>query len=74
MRKLKRLGLERENIILILSIVLSLVCLIYLTRGFYHLLIDDKIGPEDLFARWKEQQYIYRGLYPYDVRPGSPLI
>jgi Glycosyltransferase family 87 len=50
-----------------------LLSLAYFIKGFYHLTLDKK-GAIDLVFRWKEQQYIYRGLYPYDVRGGSPNI
>ncbi|AFZ59053.1 DUF2029 domain-containing protein [Anabaena cylindrica FACHB-243] len=61
------------KIIFSLSLVLSLLCFAYLFRGFYYLIIDE-IGAGDLHSRWQEQQYIYRGLYPYDITKGSLLI
>jgi hypothetical protein len=68
-------SLSKENkIIFGIGIVLSTISIIYLTKGFYYLLIDQTIGAKDLHSRWQEQQYIYRGLYPYLVRKGSPLI
>ena len=62
-----------ERIFLLISILLILLSLAYLIRGFYYLTIADN-GAVDLFARWQEQQYIYRGIYPYDVRVGSPYV
>jgi hypothetical protein len=61
------------KIIFGLSTVLTILCLVYLSKGFYHLIIDQQ-GAKDLYSRWQEQQYIYRGLYPYDITTGSPLI
>lgn len=60
-----------ERIFFIISIFLIFLSLAYLIRGFYYLNIADN-GAGDLLARWQEQQYIYRGIYPYDVRVGSP--
>ncbi|MGJ5628764.1 glycosyltransferase 87 family protein [Nostoc sp. CALU 1950] len=62
-----------RNIILFVSTILSLLCLAYFTKGFYHLIFDPT-GAKDLHSRWQEQQYIYRGLYPYDMRKDSPQI
>ena len=65
--------LTPPKIIFGLSLILSLLCFAYLIRGFYYLIID-KIGAGDLHSRWQEQQYIYRGLYPYDIKKGSLFI
>ncbi|MTJ49317.1 hypothetical protein [Dolichospermum sp. UHCC 0259] len=64
--------LTPEKIIFCLSIILSVICFVYLTKGYYYLIID-KQGAWDLHSRWQEQQYIYRGLYPYDITKGSLL-
>jgi hypothetical protein len=45
--------------LLLLSLTIAYFC-----RGFYFLLFADN-GAGDLFLRWQEQQYVYRGLYPY---------
>ncbi|WP_193880566.1 glycosyltransferase family 87 protein [Coleofasciculus sp. LEGE 07092] len=50
-----------------------MLSLTYLTQGFYSLTIAEN-GANDLLARWQEQQYIYRGIYPYAARAGSPDI
>jgi hypothetical protein len=71
--KLKQITLNPEKIIVFWSICLLGLGLFDLSRGFYHLLFIDNAA-EDLFSRWQEQQYIYRGLYPYDVRLGSPYV
>ncbi len=62
-----------ERILFIISILLIFVSFIYFALGFYDLLIT-KDRAFDLFSRWQEQQYIYRGLYPYDAMKGSPNI
>jgi hypothetical protein len=62
-----------NNVILWLSICLLALSLVYLSKGFYNLVIDPKEA-DDLFLRWQEQQYIYRGLYPYDVKAGSSYV
>lgn len=61
-------------LILILTIVLLLLASIYLIKGFYTLTLVDlkQDGAKDLFSRWQEQQYIYQGLYPYDINKDSP--
>jgi hypothetical protein len=66
-------NLTPAKIIFALSTVLTILCFTYFIKGFYYLLIDE-IGAKDLYSRWQEQQYIYRGLYPYDIITGSPLI
>ncbi|MEA5583200.1 glycosyltransferase 87 family protein [Nodularia harveyana UHCC-0300] len=63
-----------QKIIFWLSIILTLLCLVYFIRGYYYLIVDKQLGAGDLYSRWKEQQYIYRGLYPYDITEGSPFI
>ena len=62
---------KQNQIFLLLSIIFGLICLGYFTRGFYFLIIDKQVGAADLYSRWQEQQYIYRGSYPYDVTAGS---
>ncbi len=71
--KIKVLAFQPQKIIFCLSLILTLLCLAYFTRGYYHLIIR-KIGAGDLYVRWQEQQYIYRGLYPYDITKGSSFI
>ncbi|MBD2279240.1 MAG: DUF2029 domain-containing protein [Dolichospermum sp. DEX189] len=66
-------NLNPSKIIFGLSIVLTILCFAYFSRGFYYLIIDES-GAGDLHSRWQEQQYIYRGLYPYDITKNSPLI
>ncbi|MEA5577801.1 glycosyltransferase 87 family protein [Anabaena sp. UHCC 0451] len=66
--------LTPSKIIFCLSLVLTLLCLVYFTRGYYYLVLDKHLGAGDLYSRWKEQQYIYRGLYPYDITKNSPFI
>jgi len=70
---MQRLNSGKEKVLFFLSILLILLSLAYFIKGFYHLTLDKK-GAIDLVFRWKEQQYIYRGLYPYDIRIGSPNI
>ena len=70
---MKVFKLTQEKLWFGLAIVLLLLSLVYLLKGFYHLTLDKK-GAIDLVYRWKEQQYIYQGLYPYDLRKGSPNI
>lgn len=64
--------LTPSKIIFGLSAALSILCFLYLIKGFYELTIN--ASASDLYARWKEQRYIYYGLYPYDITNGSPLI
>lgn len=64
---------NHQRILILLSIALILISLVYFTQGFYQLTLAEN-GAKDLWARWQEQQYIYRGLYPYDARAGSPQI
>ncbi len=72
MKQLKAFS-QRKRILSIICILLILLGLIYLSAGFYDLLINqDKAF--DLLLRWKEQQYIYQGVYPYDAMKGSPNI
>ena len=71
--KLRKSVFKRERILFIISILLIFVSFIYFALGFYDLLIT-KDRAFDLFSRWQEQQYIYRGLYPYDAMKGSPNI
>jgi Glycosyltransferase family 87 len=67
------LKLGKEKILFFLSILLILLSFAYLVKGFSLLVLDDK-NPIDLAYRWVEQQYIYRGIYPYHAGPGSPKI
>jgi hypothetical protein len=55
---------------LLAALFLFALTIAYLLRGYYFLLFSE-IGAGDLFARWQEQQYIYRGLYPYPL-PNQP--
>lgn len=71
--KLRSARFNQETILLILSIILILLSLAYFTKGFYSLTINSS-GAKDLSERWQEQQYIYQGQYPYDVRKESPHI
>jgi hypothetical protein len=64
---------KSKNITFWLSLFLLALSLTYLAKGFYNISIAPK-GAADLFLRWQEQQYIYRGLYPYDVKAGSPYV
>lgn len=57
----------------ILSIVLLLVSIAYLLRGFSFLLPYNQ-GAGDLYLRWQEQQYIYQGYYPYFARQNSDFV
>ncbi|BAQ66472.1 glycosyltransferase family 87 protein [Geminocystis sp. NIES-3709] len=57
----------------ILSVILSLISIVYLIKGFYSLFPTNK-EHIDLFFRWQEQQYIYHGYYPYFARKGSNLV
>ncbi|MBV6623489.1 MAG: DUF2029 domain-containing protein [Rivularia sp. (in: Bacteria)] len=63
----------KQEKILFVSILLTVPVLIYFFTGFYDLLIP-KDTAVDLLSRWKEQQYIYQGVYPYDAMKGSPNI
>jgi hypothetical protein len=55
---------SRFNLILsLLTIMLLILSLAYLFKGFYTLGIDQNpVAARDLFERWKEQQYIYLGI------------
>lgn len=64
---------SRKRLLIAATIFLALCCFVYITRGFYFLVIRDHFGG-DLVARWREQRYIYQGLYPYDIQEGSPFI
>lgn len=64
--KLRTIKFNSENILFLITIFLILLSLVYFLKGFYNLTLDKK-GAQDLFERWKEQQYIYQGQYPYDV-------
>lgn len=66
--------LTPAKIIFGLSTVLTILCFAYFIKGYYYLIVDQEIGAADLYSRWKEQQYIYRGLYPYDITRNSPFI
>lgn len=56
-----------------IAAVLGLLAIAYFAKGFYYLALDPT-GAKDLFLRWVEQQYIYRGYYPYDITSASPFI
>lgn len=71
--KLTRIFPQREKVLLLISLVLLLISVIYFSLGFYDLVITENRA-FDLFSRWQEQQYIYRGIYPYDAMKGSPNI
>lgn len=71
--KLRSARFNQKTILLIISVLLILLSLAYFTKGFYNLTVSTK-DAGDLFERWKEQQYIYQGQYPYDVKKGSPYI
>ncbi|MGB6302059.1 MAG: glycosyltransferase family 87 protein [Rivularia sp. (in: cyanobacteria)] len=71
--KLKKTIFKRDNILLLSSIILIILTLSYFSTGFYDLTINQNTAV-DLFSRWQEQQYIYRGLYPYDAMKGSPNV
>jgi len=60
---------SKFNLILsLLTIMLLILSLAYLFKGFYTLGIDQNpVAARDLFERWKEQQYIYLGIYPYQM-------
>lgn len=59
-------------IISIVTFALFFLALVYLVKGFYTLAFDSsREGARDLLERWKEQQYIYRGIYPYDMNPAE---
>ncbi len=71
--KSKLSAFKQERVILFVSILLISISLIYLATGFYDLVIVKDLAV-DLVSRWKEQQYIYQGVYPYDAMKGSPNI
>jgi hypothetical protein len=66
---------KKQPILSILTIIFALLALAYLSKGFYTLAFDSSpSGGRDLLERWKEQQYIYLGIYPYrmntaDINP-----
>lgn len=61
-----------DKIFLTFALILFGISIVYLSKGFYNLLIaNDGTTATDLFARWLEQEYIYRGEYPYYARPGT---
>lgn len=64
--KLKELKLNSAKTLYIITFILLILSLAYLSKGFYNLVFDEK-NAKDLFQRWQEQQYIYQGDYPYDV-------
>lgn len=64
---------SNKTIISLLTLILGLLCLAYLARGFYVLTLYPG-GAKDLHARWQEQQYIYRGIFPYFATRNSPLV
>lgn len=65
--------LKSKLIILLLTLIVGLLGLSYLVRGFYVLTLHD-LGGKDLYSRWQEQLYIYRGVFPYSAIQGSPLV
>lgn len=71
--KPKKTILKINKILFLISIILIFLTLTYFFTGFYDLTINQNTAV-DLFSRWQEQQYIYRGLYPYDAMKGSPNI
>lgn len=71
--KQRRSVFKRRKILFSISILLIFVSFVYFALGFYDLLITEERA-FDLFSRWQEQQYIYRGLYPYDAMKGSPNV
>lgn len=66
--------LNLDNCLDILSIILFLIGIVYLAKGFYNLTLDQNEGARDLMERWQEQQYIYHRQYPYYARQGSENI
>ena len=58
--KLKKTILKRNKILFLISILLIFITLTYFFTGFYDLTITQNTAI-DLFSRWQEQQYIYRG-------------
>lgn len=62
-----------DRIIFWLALLLGLLTLAYLARGFYVLTLHSG-GAKDLYYRWKEQLYIYRGVFPYIATGNSPLV
>lgn len=71
--KSKKSAFKQERALFFVSILLISISLIYLAIGFYNLVVVENLAI-DLFGRWKEQQYIYQGVYPYDAMKGSPNI
>lgn len=71
--KSKKSAFKQERVLFFVSILLISISLIYLAIGFYNLVVVENLAI-DLFGRWKEQQYIYQGVYPYDAMKGSPNI
>src|SRR5262249_34582945 len=52
-----------------LTAFLSFLAVGYLTKGTYHLVLDQgPIGAIDLHLRWQEQHYVFRHKNPFDVR------
>jgi hypothetical protein len=66
--------ITNNKIIFYLIVALSILCIVYLSKGFYFLTLEHNRGASDLYSRWKEQQYVYRRLYPYDITLGSTFI
>jgi hypothetical protein len=63
---------KKQPILSILTLIFALIALAYLTKGFYTLAFDGSpSGARDLLERWKEQQYIYLGIYPYRMNPAD---
>lgn len=51
------------------TLILGIFALLYVGKGFYHLTLDNDPGiPIDLKLRWKEQQYVLKGINPYEVK------
>ncbi|PSF37633.1 hypothetical protein C7H19_08750 [Aphanothece hegewaldii CCALA 016] len=66
---------KKEKVLWFFSFLLMGLSIVYLIKGFYHLIfVNDIESAKDLLARWLEQQYIYRGQYPYYARPGTPNV
>lgn len=66
--------LIKNQTLLIISSILLIISVAYLSKGFYYLLLDTKEGATDLYLRWQEQQYIYHGYYPYSTKEGIEIV